>query len=726
MKARKFTFIAGTIAIILLGLVAVFGVGSIKGAAEMRFGIDISGGVEAMFEPKDLDRDPTYKELESAKTVIEKRLDDKNITDREVIISEGNGSITVRFPWKSDEKEFNPDKAIAELGETAQLTFRNSEGEILVDGTNVSKSIAEYKKDTGAPIVTLEFNAKGTADFAAATKTLVGKELAIYMDEESIFTANVDEAITGGEAIIEGLDSAEEAKDLASKINAGSLPFSMTTTNHSSISPSLGTKALGVMMKAGVLAFFIVCLFMIFYYRLPGFISCLTIIFQIASQMLFLSIPQFTLTLPGIAGLILSVGMAVDANIIISERISEELNKGKTIPMAIKEGYKNGFSAVFDGNVTAGIVALILMIFGSGTMLSFGYTLFIGMILNMLVVGISKSLLSSFCVLAKIKNVKFFRQKKERKIINFFKYRFVAFGISALLMVVGAIAIFTNGVSLDTQFAGGAMLKYTYVGGIETGKCEDIAFEALGRTATAQISENIATGDKRLVLALAGNEGITPQQQEKLFSGLEKAYPDAKLALSDSTIVAPYIGKAALQDSVIALLLASAFIVLYVWFRYASISGLSAAIMALVALLHDMIIVFFTFVVFKIPLNDAFVAVELTIIGYSINDTIVIYDRIRENKRIQKGISLENLVNQSVTQSMARSINTFVATEICVGLVLIFAVLFGIDSIRVFAIPLFFGLISGCYSTICIAGSLWVTWKHFLEKRKERKKAPAM
>lgn len=386
MRAKKYTCVIIALIVAVIVSVAFFGLDfgplKIKGADEIRFGIDIRGGVEAVYEPKDLDRAPTSEEMEAARAVIENRMDTQNILDRDVTVDKSTGQILVRFPWKSDETDFNPQNAIAELGETARLTFRDPDGNIVVEGKDVKKSTPNVDPQTNQPVVQLEFNTEGAKAFEEATGRLVNQRISIYMDETLLSAPNVQQKISGGSAVITGMESSEAAKELSDKINSGALPFSLVSKNHSTISPTLGTGALNVMLQAGLLAFILICLFMIFYYRLPGFVACIGLLLQLSCQMLLVSIPQFTLTLPGIAGMILSVGMGVDTNVIIAERIKEELNTGKTLAGAIDIGYHRAYSAIVDGNLTTAIVAVILMIFGSGTMLSFGYTLLTGVILN--------------------------------------------------------------------------------------------------------------------------------------------------------------------------------------------------------------------------------------------------------------------------------------------------------------------------------------------------------
>lgn len=711
---------------ILLGIIAAFvaiailGMGdSVKSVREMRYGIDIRGGVEAVFEADGVDRKPTASELDSARTIIEARLDAKNIADREVTIDKNGGYIIVRFPWKSGETNFKPEEAIAELGEMAKLTFRDPDGNVLIEGKNIIS--AKPGQDTSGVsrqyLVSLTFDTKGTQLFEEATGNLVGKNMGIYMDEEQISNPMVKTKISGGKAVIDNMATYKEAKELADKINAGALPFSLKTSNFSTISPTLGNQALHIMIIAGGIAFLLICLFMIFMYKLPGIIACLTLVLQVALQLLSVSVPQYTLTLTGIAGVILSIGMAVDTNIIISERIADEIKKGLTVRAAVRNGYKNAFSSVFDGNLTTAIVAIILMIFGSGSMLSFGYTLLMGMIFNLIVgVSVSKNLLLGILEFKKLNKEKYFARKKETKIRKFFESRKKYALISGTLLVLGIIFIFVNGVKLDTQFTGGVVLTYTVEDDVKTTTVQDSISKITDRPVTVQISNNRQNDEKQIVVTLAGNGGISPDEQNSITEGLNKS---CNATLSETYAVEPYIGAKALKNAGLAIVLSFIFIILYVWVRFSSIHGLAAGITGMLALLHDVLIVFFAFVVFKIPLNDSFVAVTLTIIGYSINDTIVVYDRIRENGALNPKIDKTVLINESISQTLRRSINTSVTTGMCVLIILVASSIFQITSITEFALPMFFGIISGCYSSICIASVIWCLWE--LRKNKNNK-----
>jgi len=307
----------------------------------------------------------------------------------------------------------------------------------------------------------------------------------------------------------------------------------------------------------------------------------------------------------------------------------------------------------------------------------------------------------------------------KRPWIPFYQKRWIFFAISLSIMLVGVIMILIYGVQLDIQFKGGALLKYSYTGDINPEEAADVASALLGRPVTAQTTSDLSTNEKRLVINIAGEEGVEAGEQEQLDAALKAQFSGRELALSESSMVEPFFGRKFLRNSILALLLAAALVVIYVWIRFRRIGGLSAGAMALVALFHDILIVFFVSVLFRIPIGDEFVTVALTIIGYSINDTIVIYDRIRENNKIHgTRLPVEDIMDLSVTQSLTRSINTNLAVFISVGMVYILAFAHSIDSIQDFALLMTFGAISGCYSTVCITGPLWVMWK----KRKKKKK----
>ena len=731
LASKKGTFAAVVVIILLISYISFFGldIGSLhlKGSPDMRFGIDIRGGIDAAFVPKDLDRSPTESELEAARAIIETRLNQKNILDRDVTIDKENGCIFVRFPWKSSETDFDPEKAIAELGSMALLTFKDPDGKIVMEGKYVESAIPGVDPENpNSYIVNLTLKPEGRKMFAEATGRLVGQKITIYLDENMISDPTVQQKIDSDQSYINRIATLEEAKTLANQINSGALPFALVTENYSTISPSLGSNALEVMVLAGIIAFILICVALILYYRLSGIIAAIALLFQVAGQLILLTWPQFSITLPGIAGIILAIGMGIDANVIISERIREELRSGKTIKATVASGFKMAFSSIFDGNIAVLIVAFVMMFFGSGAILSFAYTLLFGTIMNF-VAGVTASKLMTTSIVQNswLRSPSFFlskraMEKKEVKIFPFFQKRKIYYAISGCILAFGLIMTIVNGITLDIQFKGGTILKYVMSETTEFNPdiAADMVEEKLdGRVATGQITTDFATGEKRLVISMTGGEAVSNEELHLITETLQQQYPEQEFELDSTNNVSPFFSKIFLQNAVIAILLSAVLVTLYVWFSFRKIHGLSAGIVALVALLHDALIAFFVFTIFRIPIGDTFVAVILTILGYSINDTIVIYDRIRENFRISKKMPIEDIVNKSISQSFTRSVNTNLAVFISIAILYVFAAMNGLDTIVSFALPMAIGSLSGCYSTICIAGPIWTSW----EKRKQRR-----
>lgn len=735
LASKKGTFVAVLLIILLVSYVAFFGldIGSLhlKNASEMRFGIDIKGGIDAAFVPKDLDRSPTEAELEAARTIIETRLDQRNILDRDVTIDNENGCIFVRFPWKSNEADFDPEKAISELGSMALLTFEDPDGNVVMEGKYVDNAMAGVDPENkSAYIVNLTLKPEGREMFAKATERLIGKKITIFLDKNMISDPIVQTKIDSDTCYINGIGTEEEARLLANQINSGALPFALVTENYSTISPSLGSNALDVMVLAGIVAFIFICIALILYYRLSGVIAAISLLFQVSGQLILLTWPQFSITLPGIAGIILAIGMGVDANVIVSERIREELKSGKTMLAAVTSGFKMAFSSIFDGNITVLIVAFVMMYFGSGAILSFAYTLLFGIIMNF-VAGVTATKLMTVSIIQNswLKNPSFFLSKrtlskKEVKIYPFYNKRKIFYAVSACILAFGLIMTFINGITLDIQFKGGAILKYAMSETIEFDPdiAADMVEEKLnGRVATGQVTTDFASGEKRLVISMTGDEPLSNEELTIISDTLKQQYPEQNFELDSTNNVSPFFGRKFLQNAIIAIALSAVLIILYVWFSFRKIHGLSAGAMSLVALLHDVLIAFFTFTIFRIPIGDTFVAVALAILGYSINDTIVIYDRIRENSRAARKMSVEDIVDKSVSQSFTRSLNTNFAVFMSIAILYVFAALNGLESIVSFALPMAIGSLSGCYSTLCLVGPLWASW----QKRKLKRLAAA-
>ena len=792
----------------------------VKGAGDIRWGIDISGGVEAIFSPdKEADNITDY-DMDSAKQIIETRMLYNNITDYEVYTDYDNKQLIVRFPWQSDDESYDPTAAIDELGETAMLTFYEGEsnsGDIVLQGSAdiAGASYAGYVEDGKGGMthaVSLELTDSGSAKFAAATSRLVGKTISIYMDDVRISAPKVENAITDGKATITGLESVEAASDLAEKINAGSLPFALTVDDSKLqvISPTLGEEALRVMLIAGIIAFLIICVMMIVRYRLPGAVACIALAGQAGGMIacvtgFFPGTDSFTLTLPGIAGIILSIGFGVDANVISAERIKEEFRKGKTIDGAVSQGFSNAFSSILDGNITNVIVALVLLAaFGTpdsvlgkvfsflfwflsssvtGNIYSFGYTLLTGVIFNFIM-----GVFASRIMLMSISRIKFLRNpwlygapkaqkaEKERKISKFDFVKCLkkcSIGVAALL-VAGIVLTAVFGVGFDINFAGGSRFTYSYTGNVDANAVKQVITDNLGVEPDISESTDYSSDATKLVISFSGDvtkqideaklEAIlteaaddeksetdntssetdssadkdtssetTSSEDEKIVSEsmvgiqsavgylLQKNFADNSFKSLEGNTVNPTLAGSFLGKSLFAVVLAGLLVILYIGIRFRKIGGISAGIAAFVALLHDVIISFFVCVIFKLDIDTNFFAVILTLFGYSLNATIVIFDRVRENRKFFPNLTVREQVNKSIGETIARSIVTSLTTFAAIMSIVIVAEFFGVTALRSFAIPMAVGVIAGCFSSIFIAGPLWVKWMEFKGKDKSLK-----
>lgn len=766
-RGKAWHFVAVAFLIILFSLSALLGFSYqygdikttyIKGAQDIRFGIDIRGGVDVTFMPAD-DMDATDEQMVAARTVIEDRLVGLGITDYEDYVDYTRDRIIVRFPWKRDETDFDPQSAIDEIGATAHMVFRKgstADGEEILTGEDVESAMAGYDQTEGY-VVQLDFNDSGAQKFADATTELAPDSgtISIWLDDENISTATVEAAITNGSAIIRGDFTQEEVTTLANQINSGALPFALSAESYSTISPTLGTRSLEVMVLAGVIAFVAVALIMILRYRLPGTIAVLSLLGQVAATLAVVSgyFPVFsgsTLTLPGIAGIILGIGMGVDANVITAERIREELGKKKTLDGAIANGMKMGLTPIIDGNVTIVIVAAILMgAFGptdgfwatvfspvfrwfgastAGTVYSFGFTLLTSVLLNF-VFGVfaTRVMLRGTSRFKALRNPWLYGGAKSGETppykvphINFVGNRKKYYAFSGVLIAVVVLFSFVFGVKMDVEFKGGTMLTLGYQNEIDLEALETTIETATGQTdLTLQTGTDIA-GNQTLTVTMPGSDNMTTEEVGALLTTLNEQYPDNAFDENEINNVNPTIGKEFLLKSVVAVVTACLLILVYVAYRFRKVGGLEGGATAIVALLHDLIIVYGVFVLLRIPLNGNFIAAMLTILGYSINDTVVIYDRIRENSALygKRQMSRGELVNLSINQSFGRSLMTSITTCVALGVVCVVSIVFKLESIFTFALPLLFGMISGVYSTVCIASQLWLDWQ-------QRKKQPA-
>ena len=766
-KGKAWHLVVTVLLILAFVYTAFFGVSAkygdvtttyIKGAKDIRFGVDIKGGVNVTFVPSE-DYDATEEQLEAAQLVIENRLVALNVTDYELYVDPSSDSLILEFPWQSGETDFDPESAIEEIGTTAYLTFRegsSADGDLILDGSMIESAAAQYGPVTSGGAseyyVSLKFTDEGAKAFGEATTRLAASNgtISIWLDDENVSTATVNAAITDGEAIITSSASNPFTQDavvkMARQINSGALPFALKVDSYSTVSPSLGENSLSAMVLAGVIAFALIVVFMTLLYRLPGFLACIALAGQVAATLAFVSgyfpvFESFTLTLPGIAGIILAIGMGVDANVITAERIKEELKNGKSLDGALKSGFARGLTPIIDGNVTIVIVDIVLMgafgpsdglfakalhfvffAFGpstAGTIYAFGYTLLTGVLLNF-VFGVfaTRVMIRGAASIKALRNpwlygaAKLGKDETEKKQINFVGLRKKFLVFSSCLMAAIVLCAVVFGVHLDTEFTGGAMITLSYDGSFEMAQVQQTASDALENTGlTLQTGENVATGDQTLKISMPGTETVTTDQVEALLGSLNETYPDNNFAQLSLSNVSAAMGTKFLQKSLVAVVFALVLILLYIALRFKNIGGLTGSMMAVLALVNDLMVVFGTFVLLRTPLDGNFIAAMLTILGYSINDTVVVYDRIRENRALMgKKASFEELVNRSVNQSARRTLITTITTVMALGVLCIVAKLYGLDSIFTFAFPLMMGMISGVYTSLCVSTSAWMLW----------------
>lgn len=748
----------------------------IAGLGDVRWGIDIRGGVNVTFGAPDDYTDPiTSDDLDAAKVIIETRLVNQNINDYEVFVDLGANNIIVRFPWQADDNSFDPEQAVKEIGATAMLSFRMGYSgdledgqtyedlELVLQGKDVANSFVTMDNSntstTTSYAVSLQLNDSGKEAFKEATKRAMdeGKRISIWMDDEEISAPTVNAVISDGSASISGGfngdDGYTEAKKLSDLINGGSLPFKLEIKNLSTISPILGTGARDAMGIAGVIAFIIIAIFMIAYYRLPGFVAVIALAGQIAGM--FAACTGFfgfnassTLTIPGIAGIILSVGMGVDGNVLSAERIREELKAGRTIDGAIKNGFQRGFTAILDSNLTVIIVAVILMlVFGTwfgastdGTIYSFGFTLLVGVIMNFIMACWATRLM-----VTSLSRFKVFRKPwlyggakssaaenvvdagkapalPEKTGIDFVSKTKVFAIISASVIALTVIFTFVLGVKVDIRFKGGSMLTYSYTGVITEEDTAKVAAEVKSLDnvpeATVTTGTSFTGGLNTMVVSFASDEKMDDDTLNAINAKVMAALPDNNIENVDTTNVSASSGSSFMISCVIAVAVAFVLLAVYIAFRFKKIGGLSAGIIAIICLLHDVAITYAVYVFGGMSLDSNFMAVILTLLGYSINNTIIIYDRLREN-RAKYGTKFTDseLVNLSINQTIPRSIIT-TATTVCAMIsVSIVCALMGTTSILTFSIPLAIGMLVGFYSSVCLAGPIWIWVQNHRSKK---------
>lgn len=683
------------------------GTGSAK---NINLGLDLSGGVSITYQT--VDKNPSQDDMDDTVYKLQKRVEEYS-TEAQAY-QEGDNRINVEIPGVTDANAI-----LEDLGKPGSLVFQDEDGNVVLEGSDIASAEGVVGQDEATKsneyIVTLTMTDEGAQKFAEATANNVGKIISIVYDGEEISTPQVRQAITGGQAQIDGMESIEEAKELASFIRIGGLKLELQELRSNVVAAQLGEEAISTSLIAAAIGLVLVILFMIIAYRVPGIVAGLALITYTSLVLITLNAFDITLTLPGVAGIILGIGMAVDANVIIYARIKEEIAAGISVRSSIKSGFQKAFSAIFDGNITTLIASFVLMWLGSGTVKGFAYTLAIGIIFSMFTALVVSRLLMNALYAVGVQDEKFYGRAKERKTIDFLGKRKIFFIVSIVVMLcvpVGMIAFnATTGKALNygLDFQGGTSTNVTFK--------EDMSIDEID-SKVVPIIEKI-TGDKNVqATKVVDSKQVIFKTQEldlETRNELNKALVDefdVDEDLIQAESISSTISSEMRRDAIIAVIVASIFMLIYIWFRFKDIRFAGSAVLAL---LHDVLFVLAFYVLVRVSVGNTFIACMLTILGYSINATIVIFDRIRENLvgggRKQ---DLKEVVNASITQTLTRSIYTSLTTFIMVALLFVM----GVSSIREFAAPLMVGILCGAYSSVCITGALW-----YVMKTRQTKKA---
>ncbi len=687
---------------------------STTGAGEGKsipLGLDLSGGVSITYQV--VDENPSAEDMSDTIYKLKKRVESYSTESN--VYQVGDDRIAVEIPGVTDANAI-----LSELGNPGSLEFQLSDGTVFMTGDQVSDAKAVSRTDTygnSEYVVQLTLTDDGAETFAEVTAENVGNYLPIVYDGETISYPQVQEAISGGVATISGMKTFSDAENLATQIRIGSLSLELKELESNVVGAQLGSKAIETSLKAAAIGLLLVMIFMIVMYRIPGIAASLALAGYTALIICVLYWFEITLTLPGIAGIILGIGMAVDANVIIFARIREEIATGKSVGTSMKIGFQKALSAILDGNITTFIAALVLMALGSGTVKGFAYTLMISIIISMFTaLAVTRWILYSLHGIG-LKDEKFYGRAKERKSINFLGKRAVFFAISVVLIGIGLVTMGINGGSGK----GALNFGLDFMGGTSTTADfgEDYTIEEIESDIVPYVSEVVGDND----IQASKVEGTTQimiktrtlnlEEREAMNTMLEEQFGIAEDTVESQSISSTISGEMR-SDAIVAVIIASLCMLVYIWFRFKDIRFATSAI---IALLHDVLVVLMVYAVLRISVGNTFIACMLTIIGYSINDTIVIFDRIRENLEKVKKVNRESLAevaNQSLTQTLSRSINTSITTFIMVFLLYIL----GVANIRDFALPMIAGLLCGSYSSICIATQLWYVMKLHLGKQK--------
>lgn len=675
-------------------------------------GLDLRGGVYALYEaeqPDDMDNGEFTAKMSTAIEILRTRLDGQGYTEA-TIAREGSKRLRIEIPEVDDAND-----VLSIIGKPALLQFIGPDGVVIMEGDDISYARANYIDGSGnKPAVFFELKTEGAEAFATATTQFVGQVISIELDGVVISDPVVNSPILSGSGYIEGIGEINDAIDLAMLIESGALPLVFDQLEARTISATLGVNALDTSLLAGLIGIIALFIFLILFYRVSGIIADITLAIYLLIVVYIIAIAGVQLTLPGIAGIILGVGMAVDANVIIFERIKEEVRTGKSFRSAVDFGFKKAIITIVDANITTLIAAVVLMFFGAGQIKGFAYTLGIGIVVSVFTALVVSRWLLKCLIALNIKNTKLYfsgtnpeKQAKVRNIKVMKNSKIFVTG-SALVIAVGLVILSLSGFNLGVDFTGGTILTIEAGQEFEVAKVEAIV-EKYADDFNVAISE-----DTKAIIKLQDKDADAEQQnalRQNIVNEIAAEYPDAELESQDR--VGPVAGKELTRNAFISVLIACAFMLVYIWFRFEVLSGVAA----LVALLHDVAIMSAVVLILGVQVNSAFIAAVLTIVGYSINDTIVVFDRIRENGKRLKASSIRGqLVDKSVSETIVRSLNTSITTLFTLTALYIL----GVASIKEFALPLIVGVISGTYSSIFIAAPFWV-WIHKLDDNRKRK-----
>ena len=689
----------------------------------IRLGLDLVGGSRIVYEaeiPDGYNQANLADDMNSVQKVIRQRLTDKGFTEATVTLT-GDNRVTVEIPQIT-----NPEEAVQTLGTTAQLTFIDADGKEWLTGSDIKKATYGYGRPTGNEVtdvhyVQVQFTSEGQKKFAEATGNIAARTdgtniMAIVMDNQVISSPSVSSQIDSDSCVISGSFTRDSASELADLINAGQIPFSLKQVELRSVGPQLGADAMRTSLIAGAIGIVLVMLFMLIVYRIPGLVASIALCFYMVIEALIFSLVRVNLSLPGIAGIILSIGMAVDANVIIFERVKEELKNGKTVKSAIDSGFKRAFTAILDSNITTLIACAVLFFLGTGTIVGFATTLGIGVIVSMFTALTVTHFLLNRMVDFRVRNPKAYglRDREAGKqrfaILKNFK---IFGGISALLVVTGLIALILlpfgkNLFNLSIDFAGGTEMEFN----MHTEVTQDVQTEVSGlfKDATGVDASSVTSSGDGNEDVLIRSTSITSEQRAAVIDKMLEKYSLADTDILNNNDVSASVGSDLQRSAVICSVLAIVLMMLYITFRFEMTSGMAAVC----CLMHDLLIMLSVYVWLQIPLDSNFIAAALTILGYSINASIIVFDRVRENLRTARREDFASVAERSVWQTMGRTINTTLTTLFTIGMVFIL----GVPSLKQFTLPLIVGILAGGWSSVLLSCSLWnVFRKKFRKKR---------